>query len=690
MVTDYEIYQEIDEFDEDLDTDDLVGPEDLPPVSVVDYDYPEGDIQYVDMVSDKILDPADLAGRRYCTFIDKWAGFIQLEQQIMEWVDSCPWLAFDIETYKKTHEPFKRNEPPGWRTDLMGAFSISDGETTYVFKLDPMVRPDYTNEENLKPLFLKILDKPLVGHNLKFDLRFMMRYYDKYPPLCFDTFLAAKVIHCARGVKYDLKSVVERYLKIQLSKEQQRSAWGSLMFLTPQISYSGRDTFYVAKLVAPMVAAMDKDPESWSKNKTSDFTKVWGLKNKVAHLEFYLLPRLMLMEHHGVFMNIDEVEHQFNRLKNIEGGLKQKWFNELADLKERPINPNSSKKVFQFLTGFKMGGQGFIRPDGDPMTLRKISSIDQDEIKEFVGHGIPCIDALVDYKSTTGNIKRIEEFHKLTDPKTTRLYTSFKQWGAVSGRTSCPKPNLQNIKNAEKNGINLRSLFMAPPGRKLVVVDYSQIQLVIVAEISQDQTMRDIINSGGDLHTATAIAVSGHSNITKDERKQAKSVNFGYVFGMGPAKFQEFARMGYKLYFDLDTCSLMRDRYFSLYPGVGRWHKKVGFGKRNGFYPIQTLYGRKITADGFTKATNFPVQGTEKDIVALAISFITDRLIQTQLDGFLVNCIHDELVAEVSEHDAEYVREIMSEEMIRAAHMILKTVKVRADGHIVDMWSAAK
>lgn len=161
-------------------------------------------------------------------------------------------------------------------------------------------------------------------------------------------------------------------------------------------------------------------------------------------------------------------------------------------------------------------------------------------------------------------------------------------------------------------------------------------------------------------------------------------------FGMGALKFQDYARVSYKLYYDLEECQDIRAKYFDLYKGVAKWHKQVGFGKRNGMFPIETLYGRRIIADAFTKATNFPVQGTEKDIVALAISFITDRFERDKLPGMLVNCIHDELVAEVPDAYAEDVKAAMEQEMIRAAHMILKTVKVRADGHIVDKWSEAK
>jgi DNA polymerase-1 len=460
-----------------------------------------------------------------------------------------------------------------------------------------------------------------------------------------------------------------------------------------------------------MTDLMNNIPNSTSANKNSPFSKIWGLTNKIAHLEFSLLPRLMEMEYRGVYLDTPRVQQHFTSLVALETTLKQKFFDTLPP-KQKRINPNSPKQLIQYLHK-TIGDQGFTRPDGkfralkhmtkwrkNPKTYEEelVYSTDQDELKEFVGKGIPEVDALYKYKSATANIKRIQEFFSLVQ-KDSRLYTSFKQWGAISGRLSCPKPNLQNIKNKEKEGINLRSLFCSPPGRKLVVVDYSQIQLVIIAEISQDPMMLAIINSPQkinnpkypelDLHIATAATVNGieYDEVTADQRKAAKAANFGLCFGMGAAKFKEFALISYDLYYTEDKCKEIRDAYFSLYRGVQQWHYKVGKTERNGFYTCQTLYGRRVYADGFTKATNFPVQGTEKDIMAFAICFIHDRFKKEGLDAALVNCVHDELVAECSEDIADKVLHIMEEEMVRAGKLILKTVRVKAEGKVVDLWS---
>lgn len=1050
-----DFYSDEDLFEEDPDLEDfledpLAVPAILPPV---DPKLLQNDILYVDMNSGLVLAPNDLIGRDYCVYTDKKSGLDKLQEEVIDWVRNCPWLSFDIETYHRDGAPFKRNEQPYWNSDMIGAWSVSDGERTYVFKVDPADNPEFTNSENLKPLIVEIFKKPLVGHNLKFDLRFIFRYYQVLPPLCLDTFLVARAIHCQRLVMYSLKDVVKRYMGVDISKGLQKSNWGGMLFSPEQVAYSGRDTFIVAKLVPHMVKEVDKKQYAYSRNSDSQYTKVWGVRNRIVHLENALLPEILNMEIKGVSLDKPEVERLFNLLKQTETDLKKAFYASLEGI-NKPINPNSSQKV-KALFSSRMGYEGFYRPDGTWRGLSDIKDTDQDTLKEFVGKNIGSkllpdgsygkgpVDTLYDYKTTTGNIKRIEEFHKMLQLDH-RMYTSWKQWGAISGRTSCPKPNLQNIKKGEKNGINLRHLFKALPGRKFAVVDYSQIQLVIIAEITQDPVMMATINSDGDLHRITASGVLGKDPalINKEERQSGKAANFGlcilegtlvhtdkgllpieqvtldhkvlthrgnwksvtnlfhrkvqsvfqlttrtgkevvctkehmwriqvpsangkpavqawletediqvgqflvgntfesihgtgvfkgsseyarvlgwilsdggvrirdgikeiiiyqnasanprefeemvklllpigfaiipysgYIegafittseesaenilsrvlqvdliedsshrlknfspivdmlnreeklqliaglwdgdgsihvagdskinihyysvsfqlitdlktvceslgftvkiykdasftnkglgkhilrisgsksnvrfleivptakakgvdykpkklfsaeellqdkqllegsfdvyditveddhsfmanglvshncFGMGATKFQDYALTQYGLYKTLEECQDIKYRFLELYKGVREWHLRVGNSARNGLYYTRSLYGRDAITDNFNAATNYPVQGTEKDIVAFAFIFINERLKREKLDGYLINFVHDEIVADCSEEDADKVLKVIEEEMVRAAYMILKTVKVKAEGHVGYYWDTAK
>lgn len=811
------------------------------------------DVFFVDMDTARSVEPHLTAGKNIAVYVDNLKGLLEIQDEVSEWISGLKWISYDIETFHPDFQAFKRNEQPWWRKDLVGAFSLSDGKRTYVFKVGNYAFQGGMEWEHLRGIITLAFERGVAGHNLKFDLRFTYRIFEILPLACFDTFIAAKVIHCERKVFYGLKHVAAEYLGIKLSKEMQLSNWGGMLFTPEQVAYSGRDTWIVAKLVPIMTELMDKDPKYFSKNKDSVFAKVFGVRNKVAQLEFYLLPRLMIMEHNGISVDAQNIDVAYGQLRALETRLKSEFFTALGD-KGRIINPNSPKKMYAYLTD-SLGHLGFLRPDGNWYYLSQIETTDQDETKEFINKGFPLLDTFYNYKSTTGNIKRIEEFHACKDKVSSRLYTSFKQWGAISGRTSCPKPNLQNIKNSHKHGINLRHMFNAPPGRKLVVVDYSQIQLVIIAEISQDPVMLDIINNPQplnnpefplmDLHIATAATVNGINAefVTKLMRKEAKAANFGlcnrgttgitttsgvkllkdvqigdtvlthkgnwkkvthvytrmlahfyrittitgkYVecskehrwqvdgwhedadkvhpeleydedntywvetenlrkgdaiitpdlsecygwkfsepiekieqfsvpeelvyditveddhsfianglvshncFGMGAPKFQEYARTSYELYYSEEQSREIRNRYFSLYKGVKQWHTRCSRTERGGKYYVESLYGRRIIADSFTKATNFPVQATEKDIVAFAISFIHDRLQREKVDGILVNCVHDEIICEAAEQDAPKVLQIMQEEMIRAGQLILKTVQVKAEGHIANYWDEAK
>jgi hypothetical protein len=161
-------------------------------------------------------------------------------------------------------------------------------------------------------------------------------------------------------------------------------------------------------------------------------------------------------------------------------------------------------------------------------------------------------------------------------------------------------------------------------------------------------------------------------------------------FGMGATKFQDFVRKSYNLFYTEERCIDIRNKYFALYTGVKRWHQLTGRKEKGGKYHVESLYGRRMIADQFTKATNFPVQATEKDIVAFAMCFIMDRFKKEGLDATLVNMVHDELVSEAREDQAERALKIMEEEMVRAGQLILKTVKVVAEGKIADYWDDAK
>lgn len=691
-------YIDPDEISDD-DPEDLSPPKKKPSVdqltffNVASFDL----VAYIDMDTCREIKKEDTAGRTYCTYVDRLEGLQLIADELTEFIEAAPYIALDIETAHYDGRPFSRNEPPLWLTDVIGCFSISYNFRTYVIKLDKLCNPQNINIKNTRWLMALIMSKPIVGHNIKFDLRFIYRDYRMLPPLVFDTMLGAKVVECRKGLYFSLKEVANRFLAMTLSKDEQISNWGGILITARQIAYSARDTYILPMLLDKMVAEMNKVTKAFTLNKDSAYIKVFGVHNRVFHLEMELILLFTRIEDAGVHINMDEIQRIYNGLRLQES----KLITDFHKASNTIINPRSSQQITQWVKE-NVGEMGYTQPDGRKKLLRDIPKVDHEELKAFTGKSIPGIDELYIYKTATGNIKRTTEFYQLMDKKTSRIFTSFKQWGAVSGRTSCPKPNLQNIKNNNSkdapsiiHGINLKKFFTAPPDRALAVVDYSVIQLAIVAQISKDPVMIKTFNDnipGQDLHIVTAAAITNKAlaDVTKEERKIAKPVNYGFVFGMGAEKFQDFAFKQYGIFFTLEECKKLQKKYFELYKGVKKWHYAVGDSERNGQYYTESLFGRRAIARGFTNATNYPVQATEADIVKIAMLLLDKRLQKEGVDAFIVNMIHDEIVCETSLADADYVLKIMDEEMCRAARMVIKDVMIRTEGHVVKCWADAK
>jgi len=189
-----------------------------------------------------------------------------------------------------------------------------------------------------------------------------------------------------------------------------------------------------------------------------------------------------------------------------------------------------------------------------------------------------------------------------------RIYASWRQLRAATGRMACDHPNLQNIPRTGP----LRSYIRAPEGRLFVIADYSQIELRIAAKISGDTEMLSAYAEGRDLHTLTARSLTGREEVTKDDRKLAKAVNFGLLYGMGAKGLQSYALMSYRVAMNPEEASLYHRHFFQTYPGLKRWHDRERRGWLRGHAETWTLTGRRrIGVERLTDRLNAPVQGRE-------------------------------------------------------------------------------
>jgi DNA polymerase I-like protein with 3'-5' exonuclease and polymerase domains len=296
----------------------------------------------------------------------------------------------------------------------------------------------------------------------------------------------------------------------------------------------------------------------------------------------------------------------------------------------------------------------------------------------------PLINELIRYRKVA---KAVQSFSsKLPGhihPITGRIHPDYWQIGSATGRFSCSNPNLQQIPRDPR----FRRCVVPEPGYKLVIADYSQIELRVVAEISDDQRMLQAYGNGDDLHILTASLVAGKlmQEVTKEERQNAKAINFGLIFAMGAEGLQRYAKNTYGVNMILEQARVFKDRFFRAYLGIARWHKAVG---HNGSQETRSISGRRRLWDHkppITELLNTPVQGTAADINKKALGILLGRLAGTGVK--IIGTIHDEILLEAPEDQAEQAAGILKAVMIEAGSAFLKKVPVEVEVAIADSWA---
>ena len=310
-------------------------------------------------------------------------------------------------------------------------------------------------------------------------------------------------------------------------------------------------------------------------------------------------------------------------------------------------------------------------------------------------HRSEIVEYILDYRTVTKlRSTYAEGLPKGISPKDGRVHSTFYQTGAVTGRLSSSEPNLQNIPVRTPLGRELRKMFTAKPGCLLVDADYSQIELRLLAHISGDETLIEAFNEGVDVHALTASQVFGVPlvGVTPEMRSRAKAVNFGLVYGISDFALAEDIGVSRR-----DARDYI-DKYFATYPGVKRWREEiVEFAREHGY--VETLFGRRrvlpdIKAKNFNlrsaqerMAQNAPIQGTAADVIKLAMVRLDGALEKEFPSSRLILQIHDELIVESPEQDAEAVKELVAGIMETVVDF---RVKLASDAHVGKTWYEAK
>lgn len=503
-----------------------------------------------------------------------------------------------------------------------------------------------------------------VGHNLKFDWQFLHKAGLPLREPYFDTQLACKVLRAGVPGKSSLAVVVKQLLKVELDKTQQHSDFSHTLSET-QIQYAALDAAYTLALVKPLINRL------WKKELM-----------RIAMLESACIPATSWLELNGV--NLDPTRWQ-EATGTLQGAKQAALTAFQTALGERPAqqisllpglsnqsqtgtNPGSSQQVIQALAKQGVG----------------LKSTEQRSVIRLV-HRHPALPHLLEYRRVAKVLGTIEGPPRFVHPQTQRLHPSFFQLGARSGRFSCRNPALQTMPRQSL----VRQCFTAAPSSVLIKADYSQIELRIIAKITQDALLVEAYRTGQDVHRLTASLLMGKAikTVTKEERTIAKSINFGLIYGMSAVRLQLETQLKYGVVLNHEQALAFHKRYFELFEGVNQWHTRTKRSLyRQGQRQARTLLGRVrrwSEPPSFNEFINFPVQGTSADLTKLALVELIPDLNESVR---LVLVVHDEIVLEVPEAKAAAIASNLQHCMVMTAAPVLAPIPVVVDVQIGHSW----
>ncbi|MFS1935841.1 DNA polymerase I [Vibrio splendidus] len=600
---------------------------------------------------------------RYETILDEASFNVWLEK-----LKAAEVFAFDTETDSLDYMV----------ANLVGlSFATEEGVAAYVpVAHDYLDAPQQLDRdwvlEQLKPI-LEDDAQAKVGQNLKYDMSVLARYGIEMKGIKFDTMLASYVFNSVGG-KHDMDSLALRFLQHSCISFEQIAGKGKKQLTFNQIElgeaspYAAEDADVTLRLHNRLMENIEKDEK---------------LKSIYEEIEVPLIPVMSRIERTGVFIDDMLLGAQSQEIAVRLDELEQKAY----EIAEQEFNMNSPKQLQAIL--FEKMGLPVIKktPSGAPST--------NEEVLQELALDYPLPKLIIEYRGLA-KLKSTytDKLPKMINAETGRVHTSYHQAVTATGRLSSTDPNLQNIPIRNEEGRRIRQAFVAQHGWKILAVDYSQIELRIMAHLSGDKALLEAFQQGKDIHAATAAEIIGVAidQVTTEQRRRAKAVNFGLIYGMsafGLAKQLGIPRGEAQHYMDT---------YFERYPGVMQYMEDTrSAASEQGF--VETIYGRRLhlpeiqSRNGMRRkaaeraAINAPMQGTAADIIKKAM-LLVDEWIQAEGDGRvkLLMQVHDELVFEVQESALAEIESKVQELMESAAELEVPLVAEAGHG---DNWDQA-
>ncbi len=536
----------------------------------------------------------------------------------------------------------------------------------HIIDVDAFANGDLSNNEALNPARrLLAAPRPIkIAHNSKFDAKFIKHNLGVDLGGLFDTLLASQLISAGdiEG-RHGLEVVASRYLNESVDKSERLSNW-EFELSEAQLEYAARDAAILLPLREKLIERLKSDSLV-----------------KCAQLEFECVMPVANIELAGFYMHKDRWLEQLS--------IVEKRRAELADdLQEilgkdaaqgslfGPARANINLDSHQQLTE-ALNRMGIPLPDSTRnWKLQPLAA------------QYPVVATLLEYRTVQKALTSYgQNMIELINPATGRLHADFRQIGAPTGRFSCTNPNIQQVPHA----VEYRRCFSGyPASRKLVIADYSQIELRILAEFSGDQGFTDAFNSGSDLHRVTAAQVFNAplDQVTKEQRDFAKRLNFGVVYGIGAQRFSMLTGL------TVPEAENVLRKYFATYRQLDNYLRDAA-NRAVRERQARTASGRLVRfrfdeqdrqqiSMTQRNGKNTPIQGTSADILKRALRLLEDDLRNTSAK--IVNIIHDEIVVEVDSDEAEEIAQKVERAMCAAGREYLRTVPVKVETEIADEW----
>jgi len=577
---------------------------------------------------------------------------IQTWEQFDAWfakIDAAALTAFDTET--TSLDPMTAR--------LVGlSFSIEPGKAAYL----PVAHrgPDLPEQlpiddvlARLKP-WLESADRKKVGQHLKYDAQVLANYDIALNGIEHDTMLESYVLESHRT--HDMDSLALRHLGVKTIKYEDVAGKGAKQIgfdevaLEQAAAYAAEDADITLQLHHALYPQVAREP---------------GLERVYREIEMPVSLVLRKMERTGVLIDDALLQAQSSeiatRLIELEG--------QAYELAGGEFNLSSPKQIGQIF--FEKLQLPVVKktPSGAPST--------DEEVLQKLAEDYPLPKLLLEHRGLS-KLKSTytDKLPRMVNPATGRVHTNYAQAVAVTGRLASNDPNLQNIPVRTAEGRRIREAFIASPGHRIVSADYSQIELRIMAHISGDASLLRAFSQGEDIHRATAAEVFGVTplEVNSDQRRIAKVINFGLIYGM--SAFGLASNLG----ITRDAAKLYIDRYFARYPGVAQYMEDTRAAAKEKGY-VETVFGRRLWLPEINggngprrqaaerAAINAPMQGTAADLIKLSMIAVDDWLTRDHLASRMIMQVHDELVLEVPDDELSLVREKLPEMMCGVAKL---------------------